>query len=327
MNAPQSPHWERRTLEKIALEGIKEQRRARRWNLFFKILFFVYLTIIVVSLFLKADRTPKYDAFGQTTAPVSKAHIALIRLNGVIAADKAANAEDLSSLLRQAASKDTVKGILLLANSPGGSPVQSSIVYKTIEALKKQYKKPILTVVTDTCASGCYYIVSASDEIYADESSIVGSIGVISQSYGYGEAAKKLGIDPRTFTAGENKDFMNPARPMTASEIAFLKNLLDDLHHHFIDAVKAGRGERLTDNADLFSGLFWTGEKAQSLGLIDGIATPVTVARKIGDYPIYDYSASDPIEKVLKRFGAEAQQAVSSGIDEVMTPQNHFELR
>lgn len=323
----QRPNWEQRTIERIALDGLKEQKRSRRWNIFFKALFFIYLTFIIASFFIKAKNTPTYDAFGQKTSIISGEHIALVRLNGVIAAGELASAENLNTTLRKALSDKQVKGVLLLANSPGGSPVQSSEVYKTIRSLKKEYQKPILTAVADTCASGCYYIASATDEIYADESSVVGSIGVISQSFGYGEAAKKLGIDPRTFTAGTNKDFMNPARPMTEKEVAFLKSLLADLHQNFIKAVKAGRGERLADNPELFSGLFWVGEKAKQLGLIDGFATPVEVAKKIGDYPVYDYMSQDPLEKVLKKIGVEAENAVSGGLNQVLAPKNQLEFK
>lgn len=326
MDPTQRPNWEQRTIEKIALASIKEQKRTRRWSIFFKLLFFAYLTFIIIAIVVKSKRTPMYDTFGQQTTLLTGEHIALVRLNGVIAADEMANAESLSATLRQAANNEEVKGILIVANSPGGSPVQSSLVYKTIREIKAQQHKPILTAVTDTCASGCYYIVSASDEIYADESSIVGSIGVISQSYGYGEAAKKLGIDPRTFTAGKNKDFMNPARPMTDDEVAFLEKLLEDLHQNFISAVKTGRGERLKSNPDLFSGLFWAGNRALELGLIDGLATPEVVAKKIGNFPVYDYSAQDPIEKVLKKIGAQTEQSVSNGLQEAMMPKQQLKF-
>ncbi|MGY0400118.1 MAG: signal peptide peptidase SppA [Ostreibacterium sp.] len=327
METNNTPHWERETIEKIALAGIKEQKHSRRWNIFFKILFFLYITFIIVTLLIKSDSTPNYDILGNKVASGANEHIALIQLNGTIAADEESNAAYLNAILREAISDKAVKGVLLLANSPGGSPVQSSMIYKTIRQLKAKFHKPILTVVTDTCASGCYYIVSATDEIYADKSSIVGSIGVISQSFGYADAAKKLGLDPRTFTAGKNKDFMNPTRPMTESEIDFLKGLLDELHQNFIRAVKTGRGKRLTDNPELFSGLFWTGTKAKALGLIDGIATPAQVALKIGDYPVYDYSAKDPIEKVLQRFGVETKNAVSSGINRAMMPKSRIQFQ
>ncbi|PID64160.1 MAG: S49 family peptidase [Gammaproteobacteria bacterium] len=328
---PPGANWERSTIEKIALAGIVEQRKHRRWRIFFGFLFFAYLTFIIGSLIYKADIQPKYDVLGNKVQTTSRDHIALVRLNGVIASDKEASAENLSALIRKAAAKKHVKGLLIEANSPGGSPVQSSLVFQTIREVKKQFNKPIKTVVTDVCASGCYYIVAASDEIYADKSSIVGSIGVISQSYGYQEAAKKLGIEPRTYTAGKNKDFLNAARQPTAEEIAFLKKLLDNLHQHFIDAVKTGRGERLSNDPDLFTGLFWTGSEAKTLGLIDGIATPQAVAKKIGNYPVYDYSAKSPLEKALQRFGAEAENVVGNaaraGIDHALAPDASLQFK
>ncbi len=325
------PNWEQRTIERIALAGIKEQRRSRRWGIFFKILFFVYLTFIIGSFFIKAKNTPTYDIFGQKTSLVTDSHIALVRLNGVIAPNELASAENLNATLRKAMSSNEVKGVILLADSPGGSPVQSSEVYQTIRSLKKEYNKPILTSVGDTCASGCYYIVSATDEIYADKNSVVGSIGVISQGFGYSELAKKLGIDLRTITAGENKDFMSPARLMTEKEVAFLKALLGDIHQNFITAVKDGRGEKLADNPELFSGLFWVGKKAKKLGLIDGFATPLEVAKKIGDYPVYDYMSQDPLEKVLKKIGVEAENAVggavSNGLQHALSPKSQIDLK
>lgn len=321
MNPQQRPNWEQRTIEKIALEGIKEQKRSRRWGIFFKSLLFIYITIIIVALVVKAGKIPRYDTFGNEFSPTIKKHIALIRLTGTIAGDKAANAELLNKTLRKVMRDDEVKGVLLLADSPGGSPVQSALVAQTIHTLKKQYKKPILTAITDMCASGCYYIVAATDEIYANESSIVGSIGVISQSFGYADAAKKLGLEPRTFTAGKNKDLLNPARPIDPEQLKFFKSLLDDLHQNFITAVKTGRGERLTDNPDIFSGLFWVGTKAKALGLIDGLATPEAVAKKIGDYPVYDYSQQDPVDRVLERIGAQGKAVISDGLQQALSPQ------
>ncbi len=321
------PNWEQQTIEKIALEGLREQKRSRRWRIFFKILFFIFFAIFIFSIATQSSRHHTVDSMGRSVNSISGEHIALIRLEGLIAGSEFANAEELNATLRQAMSDPKVKGILIRADSPGGSPVQSSLVYKTIQSLKKMYPKPILTVVTDTCASGCYYIVSATDEIYADESSIIGSIGVISQSVGYGEAAKKLGLVPRTFTAGKNKDFLNPARPLRADEVDYLKQILDKLHQNFINAVKQGRGSKLANSADLFSGLFWVGKDAQKLGLIDGIATPHQVAQKIGDYPIYDYDSGDSMMAVLKKLGVEAKQSMSKGISEAILPSSNLQLK
>ncbi|MPV86502.1 signal peptide peptidase SppA [Ostreibacterium oceani] len=327
-SATNKPGWERQILEKIALEGIKEQRRARRWGIFFKILFVLYLTLIVFGIFSQSERTPATDQFGNAVTNAQSDHVALLRIHGTIATDTDANAEQLSATIRRAIAKPTVKGIVIDANSGGGSPVQSSIVYQAIQAAKQDYPdKPILTVVNDVCASGCYYIASASDEIYADASSIVGSIGVIAQSFGYGETLKKLGLDPRTFTAGENKDFMDPSRPIKPEEIDFLKGLLDELHQQFIDAVKLGRGERLQQDETIFSGLFWTGQQAQTLGLIDGIATPNEVAQKIGNYPVYDYMRKSPFEKVLEDFGVEATGIVEKSMDNIVNPTQRLHFR
>lgn len=320
-------NWEQRTIEKIALSGIAEQKRKRRWGIFFKVLFFVYIAVIVAVFLTKSKNTSTYDVFGFAYSPMKSEHIALVRLNGAIAFGETANAELLNATLRQAMSEKNVKGVLLLANSPGGSPVQSSLVYKNIMALKETYHKPIYTAVTDTCASGCYYIAAATDKIFADESSIVGSIGVISQSYGYADAAEKLGITPRTFTAGKHKDFMNPARPMRADEVDFLKQLLDELHHNFIAAVKQGRGQRLSNDDELFSGLFWTGTKAKALGLIDGIATPMATAKQLGDYPVLDYMFEAPFDKVLKRIGVTASDVVSETVGKHLTPKQQIEFK
>lgn len=323
----QRPNWEQRTIERIALEGIKEQKRARRWGIFFKFLFFIYISFIIASFFVKGKDSPTYDVLGQKSHLLTDEHIALIRLDGVIAADKEANAQSFNATLSKAMSDDKVKGVLLLANSPGGSPVQSSQMYQTILAVKEKYQKPILTSVTDVCASGCYYVVSASDAIYADESSIVGSIGVISQSIGYAEAAKKLGLDPRTFTAGDNKDFMNPARPLTEEEVQFLKDLLNDMHQSFVRAVKNGRGQRLSTQAEVFSGLFWVGDKAKNLGLIDDFATTLEVAKKIGDYPVYDYMPKSPLEKALKTIGLQTQHVVSDGLQQALFPGQSIQFK
>lgn len=323
----QPQRWEQQAIEKIALASIKEQRSGRRWKIFFTFLFFIYLTAIIAMLVGKSERASVYDVLGQKVGDHSHKHIALVRLRGGIADDEKANAARLSKALRLAASKEDVAGILIEANSPGGSPVQSSLVYQTIGEIKAEFDKPIKTVVTDVCASGCYYIVSASDEIYADKSSVVGSIGVISQSLGIQAAAEKLGLEPRIYTAGKNKDFMSPAREPTAEEIAFLEKLLNELHQNFIDAVKTGRGERLSDNPELFSGLFWTGQQAKALGLIDGIATPVTVAKSIGDYPVYDYMQQSPIEQILSNLNAETQRIVSRSIEQLFSPETGVEFK
>ncbi len=254
----QPQRWEQQAIEKIALASIKEQRSGRRWKIFFTFLFFIYLTAIIAMLVGKSERASVYDVLGQKVGDHSHKHIALVRLRGGIADE-------------------------------------SSLVYQTIGEIKAEFDKPIKTVVTDVCASGCYYIVSASDEIYADKSSVVGSIGVISQSLGIQAAAEKLGLEPRIYTAGKNKDFMSPAREPTAEEIAFLEKLLNELHQNFIDAVKTGRGERLSDNP--------------------------------GDYPVYDYMQQSPIEQILSNLNAETQRIVSRSIEQLFSPETGVEFK
>ena len=328
MDNPNQPNWEKQTIEKIALAGIKEQRCSRRWGIFFKAVFFIYLTFIIWSLFFKAQvQYQGYDVFGRRANSDFSGHIALVRLSGVIIAGTPASAATLNETLYRAMDDKNVKGVLLLVNSPGGAPAQSSEIYKTIRALKEQYNKPIYTAVSDVCTSGCYYIASATDEIYADRSSIVGSIGVISQTFGYAEAAKKIGLDPRTFTAGSNKDFLNPSKPLKEKDVMFIESLLNDLHQNFISAVKKGRGDRLSNNPDLFSGLFWVGDKAKKLGLIDGFATPLEVAKKMGDYPVYDYTYKSSLEKFLVKFGEVTEKAISGSLNHLLLSSTKIDFK
>ncbi len=326
-NIVKKENWERNILEKVALSSIKEQTKARRWSIFFKLFFVAYILIITLVLVAKykSSRNQSLDYLAQKVDVESEFHIALIKLSGIIAADKEVNAEAFSYMLRSAAAKDDVAGILIVANSSGGSPVQSSMIYKAIREVKEDYpNKKIITSITDMCASGCYYIVSATDEIYADKSSIVGSIGVISQSYAYGDVMKKLGVVPRTFKAGKYKDFMNPVRPINEFEQKHMQKLLDKLHNNFITDVKAGRGKRLKDNPDLFTGLFWDGQTSLELGLIDGLADVKNAASKIGDYPVYDYSPKNPMQEIMqeimKEIGLQVENSAMQVIDEISSP-------
>lgn len=318
----QQPDWAQKTLEKVALAAVVEQRRARRWGIFFKFLFIVYLLLVSLIVFGgKHSAKSSVDALGNPLLGLAEQseHIALIKLDGVIASDKEGNALSLMKSLNEALQDDSVTGVILLANSPGGSPVQSSMVYEAIARFKAKYHKPIYTLITDTCASGCYYIVSGTDKIYADASSIVGSIGVISQFYGYEEAAKKLGIEPRTYTAGDNKDFMNPTREPRPDEVAFLKEMLDAIHQQFIESVKKGRGDKLADDPRLFSGLFWTGKQAQSLGLIDGLRSIDEVAKEMGDYPVIEYNKEELLEKMLRNFAVQSGFNFGSAVKNAVT--------
>ncbi|MCF6189830.1 MAG: signal peptide peptidase SppA [Cocleimonas sp.] len=261
-------------LQEVALQGIKEQRRARRWGIFFKLLTFAYLVAIPLLYYAalngKGDASKKADTY-----------TAVIDLKGVISADSDAGADAIIPPLREAFEDKKVKGIIIRCNSPGGSPVQSGYIYDEIRRLREKHNKPVYAVAADICASGGYYIISAADKIYASQTSLVGSIGVRMDSFGVVGLMEKLGVESRQITAGKNKAMLDPFRPRKEEEVVFIKNLLADTHKHFIDAVKTGRGDRLKDNPDIFTGLIWTGEGAKELGLVDGFGSTSRVARDI----------------------------------------------
>jgi protease-4 len=297
--------WERRVIEKLATEALKEQRRSRRWGIFFKLLTFAYLTfIILVAL--------EWRPGGDT----STRHTALVDIEGVIESKGAASADSVTSALQNAFKDKNTQGVILRINSPGGSPVQSGIIYDEIRRLRAKYPEiPLYTVVEDVCASGGYYIAAASDKIFVDKASIVGSIGVRMDQFGFVGAIDKLGVERRSITSGENKAFLDPFLPVEAKQVAHAKDMLGQIHQQFIDVVKKGRGNRLKDSPELFSGLFWTGEKSIELGLADGYGSLETVARDvIKAEDIVDYTQKENVaERLAKRFGAAAIRAM--GLD------------
>lgn len=288
--------WERDVLNRLAFASLNEQRRARRWGIFFKLLFFVYLFAIFFYL-------P-----GQwSTAPITHAeHTALVELDGVIASNTPANADDLAGGLRRAFEAKNAKGVILRINSPGGSPVQAGYIYDEIKRLRKMHpEKKLYVVVTDMCASGGYYIAAAADAIYANKASIVGSIGVLMDGFGFVDTMKKLGVERRLMTAGDHKGILDPFSPLKRDEVAFVQGLLDNIHQQFINAVKEGRGDRLADDPRLFSGLFWDGEEGVKLGLVDGLGSSSYVAREIiKAEKIVDYTRRpDLLERFAERIG------------------------
>ncbi len=289
--------WERSVLEKVALASVVEQRRARRWSIFFKLFFFAY--IIVISTLVMS---PLKDG-----AVMSKgAHTAVIDVKGVIVSGGEADANSIIESLNNAIKDPNTKGIILRVNSPGGSPVQSSYVYKAIREVKKNNPDiPVYAVVEDLCASGGYFIASAADKIFVNESSIVGSIGVVMNGFGFTDAMKTLGVERRLYTAGEHKGFLDPFSDVNPSERAHVQSMLNDIHLEFTQAVKNGRGERLTDNPDLFSGLVWAGSESIRLGLTDAIGNVQSVAKnEIGEEKIVDFTAQQPfIERLAKSMG------------------------
>lgn len=288
-------------LEKTLLAGVQEQRRARRWGIFFKLLTFVYLFGILVLF------TPLMDMDAAATR--SGNHTALVEVRGVIADQEAASADNLIKSLREAFKDPKTKAVVMRINSPGGSPVQAGYVYDEIRRLRAEHPDTKLyAVITDLGASGAYYIASAADEIYADKASLVGSIGVTAAGYGFVGAMEKLGVERRSYTAGEHKAFLDPFSPEKPDERAFWQGVLNTTHQQFIAMVKQGRGDRLKDkeHPELFSGLIWSGEQAKSLGLVDGLGSASYVAREVvGEKDLVDYTVQEsPFDRFSKRIGA-----------------------
>jgi len=291
--------WERKVLEDLAFAALNEQRKSRRWGYVFKGLMFVYL-MAVLMLMIPSGELPLH----------AEDHTALVEINGVIAADAEANADTIVTGIRDAFDSPNAQGLILRLNTPGGSPVQAGIINDEILRLQKTRPDfPVYAVIQDVCASGGYYIAVAAKEIYADKASIVGSIGVRMDSFGFTKTIEKLGIERRSLTAGENKAFLDPFLPMRDQDIKHAHNMLDNIHQQFIDVVKAGRGDRLADDPRLFTGLFWSGEQALPLGLIDGLANSSTVARDIiGAEEIIDYT---PRPNYLDRFAGKLGATIS----------------
>ncbi len=310
----QSVEWQRDMINRLAFSSLKEQRAARRWSIFFKSLMFVYLATILYLY------TPKVDL----DAAEGDKHTALVSLNGVIAADEEANADNIVTGLRDAFESENSAGVILRINSPGGSPVQAGYINDEIGRLRKEFPdKPFYAVISDVCASGGYYVAAAADKVYADKASIVGSIGVRMDGFGFVDTIKKLGVERRLLTAGEHKGFLDPFEPVKAGDVAHIQSLLDDIHQQFIQVVREGRGDKLKNDPNLFSGYVWTGEQAIELGLVDELGSSGYVAREvIGAEKIVDYTPSeDWLQKFSKRFG----MAMGQGIGHVIGGQ--FSLR
>lgn len=288
-------------LEKTLLAGVQEQRRARRWGIFFKSLTFLYL---FVALALFSPLLQLGDG-----AEGGDSHTAVINVRGMIADQEQASADNIVGALRAAFEDSGTRAVVLRINSPGGSPVQSGYVYDEIRRLRGEYPQTrVYAVITDLGASGAYYIASAADEIYADKSSLVGSIGVTAATFGFVGALDKLGVERRVYTSGEHKAFLDPFQPQKQEETEFWSGVLATTHRQFIDSVKQGRGERLQADAhpELFSGLIWSGEQALELGLIDGLGSTSHVARDvIGEEKLVDFTVKEsPLDRFTKKLGA-----------------------
>ena len=306
-SAPASePGWERAVLEKLAMASLAEQRAARRWKVFFR---FTWL-LLVVAIFWGAMLQ------GSPSANKSAPHTAVVDIKGEIASGAEASAEFVVAAMRSAFEDEGSKAVVLLINSPGGSPVQAGIINDEITRLKAKHNKPVYAVVEETCASAAYYIAAAADEIFVDKASIVGSIGVLMDGFGFTGTMEKLGVERRLLTAGANKGMLDPFSPMSPEQREHAQEMLDTIHQQFITVVQQGRGKRLHATADTFSGLFWTGEQAVAMGLADQLGSLDSVARDIVQAEdIIDYTRRDNVaERLAKRFGAAlGEGAVQAG--------------
>ena len=294
----QDPNWERNLITKLAAEGLAEQRRRRRWGIFFKLLTFAYITVV---LLLMVD----WSSVGDLSA--GKKHTAVVELSGIIAPGADASAENVILGLQAAFKDKNTQGVILRINSPGGSPVQAQTIYDEMRRLRKKYPDiPLYAVVEDICASGGYFVAVGADRIYVAKSSIVGSIGVLMNGFGFTGLMEKLGVERRLITAGQNKGMLDPFSPEREQDRQYIEALMKDVHQQFISVVREGRGKRLKENADMFTGLIWTGEKSVELGLADGYGSLDSVARDvIKAEDTVDYTKKEGFaEKVAKRFGA-----------------------
>lgn len=298
--------WEKQVLEKLVFSSLQEQRRARHWGILFKSLTFLYLFIL---LFLVLGWV------GGKDGPISTKHTALVELRGVISADSVSSADNVNAGLQEAFKDKKTQGVILRINSPGGSPVQAGYINDEIRRLRVAYPEiPLYAVVEDICASGGYYVAVAADKIYVDKASIVGSIGALMDGFGFTGTMEKLGIERRLLTAGENKGFLDPFSPPNPQQQEYARVMLGDIHQQFIRVVQQGRGKRLQDAPEIFSGIVWTGQKSIDMGLADAMGSAEYVAREvIKAEHIVDYTTQEGfVERFAKRFGAVTASALVS---------------
>ncbi len=295
-------------VDRLVFAALREQRRARRWRVFFMLFFVVYLSVVTIMLFSGATSDT-----GPTQAADGEMHTALVRLSGVIASGEEAGAENVISGLQAAFKHGDTAGVVLEINSPGGSPVQAAYIYDEIRRLRAKHEAiPLYAVVSDIAASGGYYVAAAADRIYVNKSSLVGSIGVRLDMFGFVELMQKLGVERRLLTAGKNKALLDPFLPEQEAQRAHLQGVLNEVHAHFIDAVKSGRGDRMVESEELFSGLIWSGEKALDLGLADAYGTRLSVARDLSAEDIVDFTPRQSLlTRIADRIGASAGESVS----------------
>ncbi|OGA38578.1 MAG: peptidase S49 [Betaproteobacteria bacterium RIFCSPLOWO2_12_FULL_68_19] len=297
--------WERELVAKLATAALKEQRRARLWGIFFKLLTFAYVTLL---LLFAIDWKERAELAG------GRKHTAMVEVSGLIAPGADASAEKINAALLAAFKDRNTQGVVVRINSPGGSPVQAQTIYDEMRRLRKAYPNiPLYAVVEDVCASGGYFVAAGAERIYVGKASIVGSIGVLMNGFGFTGLMDKLGVERRLITAGENKGMLDPFSPMQEQDRRYAKAMVDDIHQQFIGVVREGRGKRLKETPDMFSGLIWTGQKSVDLGLADGIGSLEYVAREVVKAElIVDFTQKENLaEKFARRFGAGAAAALA----------------
>ena len=307
-SAADNANWERQALEHLLLENLKETRKARRWKAVLRVLSLLVLVGVLLAVF---DFHLPGGGMGV------ERHTALVTLDGEIASSTVANASDINSALDAAFENEHSAGVILEINSPGGSPVQAGMINDELHRLRKLYpSKPFYVVVDDICASGGYYVAVAADQIMVDKASLVGSIGVIMEGFGFTGLMDKLGVTRRMITAGSNKGMMDPFSKENPQQVEMMKSMIDEIHQQFIAVVKEGRGARLKEVPDLFSGRVWTGEQAIKIGLADGYGTVDSVARDVFKAPdVLDYTVKENFaERVAKRFGTEAGASAGNAL-------------
>jgi protease-4 len=303
--AEDDARWERDLLNRLAFASLAEQRRARRWNLAFKFSLLAYL-IVLLLVYLPGDLFE---------AEADDPHTALVEVRGIITEDSDASADLVVSGLQAAFEDENTKGVILRINSPGGSPVQAAYINDEVLRLRESFPDiPLYAVIADIGASGGYYAAASADRIYANQSSIVGSIGVLMNGFGFVDAMEKIGVERRLLTAGERKGFLDPFSPTKADEVAHVEEMLGEIHQQFIEAVRKGRGDRLSSDETVFSGLVWTGERSVELGLVDELGSSAYVAREvIGAENIVDFTPGRSyLEQLLKRFSASVAESLVS---------------
>ena len=299
-------HWERETIEKLLLADVRERRAARRWRMLRSVIWMLLFGALIWVI--ARDALP--------TSTPSARHTAMVAIRGEIADSGEASAESVLPALRTAMEDKGAQALVLLINSPGGSPVQAGLINDEIRRLRALHDKPVYAVVEEACASGAYYIAAAADRIYVDKASIVGSIGVLMNGFGFVDAMHKLGVERRLLTAGENKGFMDPFSPQSEAQNQHAQVMLDQIHQQFIDVVRQGRGERLKEVPGLFSGLLWTGEQAVGIGLADELGSLDSVAREVVKAErVIDYTNRENIaERFAKRLGAGVGQGAMGAL-------------